>query len=120
MVHTGVKGRQRRCRTSATKGDTGSQGPKGDKGDTGNQGPKGDKSDAGSGGLTDAGLTMKADINMDNHKITNLGTPSTNTDDATKKYVDDKKCKFKDGTTTTSDVDLRANAKSKPTRNVRI
>ena len=53
---------------------------------------------------------MKAGINMDSHKVTNLGTPSNNTDAATKKYVDDKECKFKDGTTTTSDVDLRTTA----------
>ena len=90
------------------KGDTGSQGPKGDKGDTGNRGlAKGDKGDAGSGGLTDVGFTMKAGINMDNHKVTNLGTPTNNADAATKKYVDDKRCKFKDGTTTTSDIGLR-------------
>ena len=89
------------------KGDTGSQGPKGDKGDTGNRGPTGDKGDAASGGLTDAGFTMKAGINMDNHKVTSLGTPTNNADAATKKYVDDKRCKFKDGTTTTSDIDLR-------------
>ena len=119
------------------KGDVGPQGPKGDKGDPGLSGPKGlqgvqgltgprdrkgdkgdksdkgdkgDKGDAGSGGLTDAGFTMKAGINMGNHKVTNLGTPTTNADAATKKYVDDKKCKFKDGTTTTSDIDLRTSA----------
>ena len=50
------------------------------------------------------------DIDMNDHKITNLEAPTTNTDAATKKYVDDKKCKFKDGTTTTSDVDLRTSA----------
>ena len=42
--------------------------------------------------------------------MTNLGTPTNNTDAATKKYVDDKKCKFKDGTITTSDVNLRTSA----------
>ena len=116
------------------KGDDGSQGPKGDKGDTGS---KGDKGDPGSGGLSDTGFTMQGDINMNTNKITGLGDPTTNsepvtkqygdsayltdggfvmsdnigmgghTDSATKKYVDDKKCKFKDGTTTTEVVDLR-------------
>ena len=107
------------------KGDKGDPGPKGDKGDTGLGGPrglqglqgltgprgrkgdKGDKGDAASGGLMDAGFTMKAGINMDSHKVTNLGTPTNNADAATKKYVDDKECKFKDGVTTTSDIDLR-------------
>ena len=82
-------------------GPRGRKSDKGDKGDTGPQGPQG------TGGLTDAGFTMKAGINMGNRKVTNLGTPTNNTDAATKKYVDDKKCKFKDETTTTSDVDLR-------------
>ena len=53
---------------------------------------------------------MKAGINLDNHKVTNLGTPTNNADATTKKYVDDKECKFKDGTTTTLDVDLRTSA----------
>ena len=116
---------------SGPKGDKENPGPKGDKGDVGLGGPqglqgpqgltgprgrkgdkgnKGDKGDTGSGGLTDAGFTVKAGINMDSHKVTNLGTPTNNADAATKKYVDDKKCKFKDGTTTTSDVDLRTSA----------
>ena len=47
---------------------------------------------------------------MDNHKVMNLGTPTNNADAATKKYADNKECKFKDGTTTTSDVDLRTAA----------
>ena len=109
----------------------GPQGPKGDKGDVrlggprglqgpqgltrprGRKGDKGDKGDTepqapqGFGGLTDAGFTMKAGINMGNHEVTNLEIPTNNTDAATKTYVDDKECKFKDGTTTTSDVDLR-------------
>ena len=38
--------------------------------------------------------------------VTNLGTPTNNTDAATKKYVDDKRCKFSNGTTNTSDVDI--------------
>ena len=42
---------------------------------------------------------------MGRHTVTNLETP-TNDVDATKKYVDDKKCKFSKGTTNTSDVDI--------------
>ena len=49
---------------------------------------------------------MSDNIGMDGHTVTNLGTPTNNTDAATKKYVDDKKCKFSDGTTNTSDVDI--------------
>ena len=90
------------------QGLTGPRGRKSDKGDKGNKGNKGDKVDKGdTGGLADTGFTMKAGIVMGNHKMTNLGTPTTNADAATKKYVDDKECKFKDGTTTTSDIDLR-------------
>ena len=44
---------------------------------------------------------------MGGHTVTNLGTLTNNTDTATKKYVDDKECKFKDGSTTTDIVDLR-------------
>ena len=94
-------------------GPRGLQGPQGLTGPRGRKGDKGDKSDkgdVGSGGLMDAGFSMKAGINMGNHKVTNLGTPTNNTDAATKKYVDDKECKFKDGTTTTSDMDLRTSA----------
>ena len=47
------------------------------------------------------------DINMNNYKVTGLGTPTNNTDAATKKYVDDKRCTFKNGTTSISMVDLR-------------
>ena len=39
-----------------------------------------------------------------------MEAPTTNTDAATKKYVDDKKCKFRHGTTTTPSVDLRTSA----------
>ena len=118
----GPKGDKGDTGPQGRKGDKGDPGPKGDKGDVGFGGPrglqgpqcltgprgrKGDKGDAGSGGLTDAGFTMKAAINMGNHKVTNLGTPTINADAATKKYVDDKKCKFTNGTTTTSNIDLR-------------
>ena len=57
--------------------------------------------------LTDAGFVMSDNIGMGGHTVTNLGTPTTNnTDAATKKYIDDKKCKFSNGTTNTSDVDI--------------
>ena len=57
--------------------------------------------------LTNAGFVMQDNIGMNNHMVTNLGTPTNNTDAATKKYVDDKRCKFKDGTKSISTVDLR-------------
>ena len=57
--------------------------------------------------LTDAGFVMNGNIGMNNHMVTNLGTPTNNNDAATKKYVDDKRCTFKDGTTSISMVDLR-------------
>ena len=50
---------------------------------------------------------MSGNIDMGDNKITNLETPTNNDDATTKKYVDDNEPKFKDGTTTTSDVDLR-------------
>ena len=53
---------------------------------------------------------MSGNIDMSTNKVTNLGTPTYNADAATKKYVGDKECNFKDGTTTTSDVDLRTSA----------
>ena len=56
--------------------------------------------------LTDGGFVMSDNIGMGGHTVTNLGTPTNNSDAATKKYVDDKKCKFSDGTTNTSDVDI--------------
>ena len=42
--------------------------------------------------LTDAGFVMNDNIGMNNHMVTNLGTPTNNTDAANKKYVDDKRC----------------------------
>ena len=61
--------------------------------------------------LTNAGFVMQDNIGMNNHMVTNLGTPTNNTDAATKKYVDDKRCDkrwtIKDGTTSISMVDLR-------------
>ena len=58
--------------------------------------------------LTNAGFVMQDNIGMSGHTVTNLGTPTNDTDAANKKYVDDKKCKFKDGSTNTGEVDIRA------------
>ena len=87
------------------KGDTGAQGPKGDTGAQGLKGDKGDKGDPGQG-FTASGVTMSGEIDMGDNKITNLKT-TNDKDAATKKYVDDNEAKFKDDTTTTSDIDLR-------------
>ena len=57
--------------------------------------------------LTDGGFVMSDDIGMGGHTVTNLGMPTNDSDAATKKYVDDKKCKFYNGTTNTSDVDIK-------------
>ena len=46
------------------------------------------------------------DINMSNHRVYNLPTSITNDGAATKNYVDDKKCVFKDGSITTADIIL--------------
>ena len=112
------------------KGDVSPQGQKGDKGDPGLSGPrglqgvqgltgprgrkgdkgyKGDKGDTGAG-FTASGVTMSGNIDMSTNKVTNLATPTANADVATKKYVDDREFKFKDGTTTTSDVHLKTSA----------
>ena len=56
--------------------------------------------------LTDGGFVMSDNIGMGGHTVTNLGMPTNNTNAATKKYLDDKKCKFSNGTTNTSDVDI--------------
>ena len=88
------------------KGDTGAQGPKGNTGAQGPKGTKGDKGDVGAG-FTSSGVTMSGNIDMGDNKVTNLETPTSNKDAATKKYVDDNEPKFKDDTTTTKDVDLR-------------
>ena len=57
--------------------------------------------------LTDAGFVMQDNIGMGGHTVTNIGTPTSDTDAANKKYVDDKKCKLEDGSTSISVVDLR-------------
>ena len=118
------------------KGDKGDTGPRGDKGDPGSGGlsdtgftMQGDinmntnkitglgnpatnsepvtKQYGDNAYLTDGGFVMNDNIGMGGHTVTNLGTPTNNTDAATKKYVDDKKCKFSDGSTNTSDVDIK-------------
>ena len=93
------------------QGLTGPRGRKGDKGDKGDKRDKGDKGDTGAG-FTAPGVTTSGNIDMGTNKVTNLATPTANTDAATKKYVDDGEPKFKDGTTTTSDVDLRESSGS--------
>ena len=50
---------------------------------------------------------MSGNINIGDNKITHLETPTNDADAATKKYVDDREPNFKDGSTTTSDIDLR-------------
>ena len=87
-------------------GPRGLQGPQGLTGPRGRKGDKGDKGDVGPG-FTSSGVTMSGNIDMGDNKITNLKTPTNNMDAATKKYVDDNEPKFKDGNTTTKDVDLR-------------
>ena len=89
-------------------GPHGFQGPQGLTGPRGKKGDKGDKGDKGNVGIgfTSSGVTMSGNIDMGDNKITNLETPTSNKDAATKKYVDDNEPKFKDDTTTTKDVDL--------------
>ena len=84
-------------------------GPRGRKGDKDDKGDKGDKGDTGAG-FTTSGVTMSGNIDISTNKVTDLGTPTNNANAAMKKYVDDKECKFEDGTTATSDVDLRTSA----------
>ena len=124
------------------KGDAGPQGPKGDKGEPGSGGlsssafmmqgsinmnanrityvpdplSNNEPVTTRTGtviDLTDAGFLMQDNIAMGGHTVTGLGTPTNDTDAANKKYVDDKKCKFKDGTTTTDIVDLRHDSTNK-------
>ena len=89
----GDKGDQGIQRIKGDKGDQGIQGIqgiKGDKGDQGIQGIKGDKGDtgsAGSGGLSGTGFAMQGNINMNNHKITNLPDPTLANDPITKQYA---------------------------------
>ena len=73
------------------KGDKGDTGPKGDKGDVGPRGPKGSKGDKGDKGDPNTSIpTVKQDLSMQGHTITQLGAPTQDSDSATKKYVDDK------------------------------
>ena len=119
------------------KGDTGPQEPKGDRGDPGSGGGLSSSGftmqgtinmnanrityvpdpltnnepvtkQYGDRNLTDAGFVMQDNIGMGGHTVTNLGTPTNDTDAANKKYVDDKKGKFKYGSTNTDEVDIRA------------
>ena len=104
----GEKGDVGKTGAQGPKGDVGNTGAQGPKGDVGNTGAKGEKGDPGQG-FTSSGVTMSENIDMGNNKITNVKTPTNDKDAATKKYVDDNEAKFKDNTTTTSDIDLRRN-----------
>ena len=70
--------------TKKAKGQKGTPDHKDQEVPKGNQGHKGDP---GSGGLSTSGFTMQGNINMDNHKITNLPDPTLATDPVTKQYA---------------------------------
>ena len=53
------------------------------------------------------GFTMKGPLDMGGHKIYDVRTPTNDKDAANKKYVDDHSETFKDGSTTTSRLDIR-------------
>ena len=55
------------------------------------------------------GFTMKGPLDMGGHKIYDVRTPTNDKDAANKKYVDDNSGSgtFKDGSTTTSQLDIR-------------
>ena len=53
------------------------------------------------------GFTMKGPLDMGGHKIYEVRTPTNDKDAANKKYVDDRSGTFKDGSTTTSQLDIR-------------
>ena len=55
------------------------------------------------------GFTMKGPLDMGGHKIYELRAPTNDKDAANKKYVDDNSGSgtFKDGSTTTSQLDIR-------------
>ena len=53
------------------------------------------------------GFTLLGPLDMGGHKIYEVRTPTNDKDAANKKYVDDHSGTFKDGTTTTSGIDLR-------------
>ena len=91
----GPKGAKGGKGNKGDKGNTGAPGGKGVKGDKGDQGPKGDKGDSGpKGNKGDPGTIpspiVGKDLSMNGHKITKMGTPTLDSDAATKKYVDDK------------------------------
>ena len=57
--------------------------------------------------LSKAGGVVSGEIDMSNQKIIEVGWPTGNKNAATKKYVDDNSAVFKDGSTTTNQLDLR-------------
>ena len=100
---TGGRGPKGDTGATGPRGNVGPRGQKGDKGDpglTGRQGLHGDPGQQGSSGLQgpkgdkgDPSTTIpnvSQDLSMNNHKITQMGTPTQATDAATKEYVDGK------------------------------
>ena len=57
--------------------------------------------------LSKAGGVISGEIDMSSQKIIEVGWPTGNNDAASKEYVDDKDAVFKDGSTTTEQLDLR-------------
>ena len=53
------------------------------------------------------GFTMHGPLDMGGHKIYEVRAPTNDKDAANKKYVDDNNAVFKDGSTTTSQLDIR-------------
>ena len=100
---TGGRGLKGDTGATGPRGNVGSKGQKGDKGDpglTGRQGLCGDPGPQGPSGLQglkgdkgDSSTTIpnvSQDLSMNNHKITQMGTPTQLSDAATKGYVDGK------------------------------
>ena len=100
----GEEGDQGLAGPQGPQGPQGDTGPKGDQGDQGPQGPNGDKGDGlpdGDGRTRDKTVcghklqrphsewvTMKDNISMGGHRITNLADPATNDEPVTKGYAD--------------------------------
>ena len=83
----GVRGNQGLQGIRGEKGDPGIQGPKGDDGQTGKTGEQGPRGPQGQTG-TFVG-TVTGDMNMSNHRLYGLPTPTHDSDAATKKWVTD-------------------------------
>ena len=85
--NTGQQGPKGDQGDQGSKGNKGDPGPQGPQGNTGSRGPKGNKGDPGSGRLSNTGLTMQGNINMDNNEITNLPDHMLANDPVTKQYA---------------------------------